>query len=72
MLGLRESCHSWDVIPSFSLSPEVFPTLALLSLAFLKLCGKNRKISLLYKSRIEITYPVLTVVYCRGLKFVLQ
>lgn len=50
---------------SFRFSP-------LLHYYFSGLSGKNRKESWLYKARIEITYPVLTVVYCRGLKFVLQ
>lgn len=71
MMGLRVlspgGCDS-----SFGLSTEVFPTLALLSLVFLKLAGTNWKISWLYKARIEITYPVVIVVYSRSLKFVLQ
>lgn len=63
VLSLRESSHSWGVIPAL-----VFPHSCII---FSGLPRKNRKESWLYKARIEITYPVLTVVYCRGLKFVL-
>lgn len=71
MMGLRESCRLGAVIPAL-ISPEVFSTLALLPLVLLKLAGENWKISWLYKARIEITYPVVTVVYSRSFKFVLQ
>lgn len=57
---------------SFGFSTEFFSSLALWPLVLLKLAGENWKISWLYKARIEITYPVVTVVYSRSFKFVLQ
>jgi len=64
---------SWSLVDSScGLSTEDFPTHALLSLVFPKLAGKVSKISWLFKARIEITYPVVTVVYTRSMKCMLQ